>query len=377
MTSFINLPVSDVASTREMKSDHAGAGRACHVSISGRFLRVARPTGTQRSARYWVEATLPYLKEAEVFIPECTRPAWAVHYRQTLPKYGPLDHLWEQFVFPLSASGTLWTLMGTGPVIHPGRRHVMVVHDLNFMIIPEVFSSAFRSWYAFACAHAARRADTVVVFTEYVKQTVVELLGVPESRVEVIPQGPGNLKVIETYQEPPKKPEDPFFLCVGSLQPHKNLNRVLQAWSSFNKKYPDFGLKVVGRPQARFSKFHLSESPSVEYTGYIDDGELADLYRQAHGFIYPSLEEGFGMPVVEAFYCGCPVITSNRSCLPEVAGDAALLIDPLQTEEIFSALCSLANSAEMREELRTRGMARANRFRWDLAGRRMAEVLKG
>lgn len=121
----------------------------------------------------------------------------------------------------------------------------------------------------------------------------------------------------------------------------------------------------------------LVEAPNVEYTGYVGDGELVELYRRAHGFIYPSLEEGFGMPIVEAFYCGCPVITSNRSCLPEVAGDAALFVNPLKAEEILSALLTLAESAQARDELRARGMARTECFRWDEAGRRMGAILYG
>lgn len=350
------------------------SGTHSTISISGRFLRVERPTGTQRSARCWIEATLPYLKNVEVFVPECDLPDWNVHFFKRLPNRAMLDHLWEQLIFPTAASGILWTLMGTGPVIHPGRRHIMIVHDLNFLIIPEVFSPAFRRWYAIACAEAAKRADVLVVFTEYVKRTLVERLDIPSSKIHVIPQGPG-LKNIAQSDEVESGRQASYFLCVGSLQPHKNLNRILVAWKEFYRRNPDLTLKVVGRPQAGFTRMTVEQVAGVEYTGYVSDAELIRLYKGALGFIYPSLEEGFGMPVVESFYCGCPVVTSNKSCLPEVAGDAALLVNPFEVDDIKAAFEKLAADVEYRRRLRKLGARRANAFRWDRAGAEMAKVL--
>lgn len=293
---------------------------------------------------------------------------------------GRYDHLWEQFELPRQASGgVIWTLMGTGPVLHPGSRHVMVVHDLNFMLLPDAYGRAFRSWYRLACAGAAQRADAIVCFTNYVRQTIHSLLGVPVERITVIPQGPG-LVGIGSALHSSDKPDGRYFLCVGSLQPHKNLQNVLKAWRLFSQRNQGFKLKVVGRKQANFSKLSfeagLMDQPEVEFTGYISDAELITLYQGATGFLFPSFEEGFGLPVVEAFYCGCPVITSNRSCLPEVAADAALLVDPGSIDQLSVAMETLALQPERRASLRRAGFVRAEAFTWEKAGRQMADVLR-
>ncbi len=291
-----------------------------------------------------------------------------------------LDHLWEQTVFPYVAdSGVLWTLMGSGPALHPAKKHVMVIHDINFLLLPGLFSTAFRSWYWIACAEAGRRADVVVCFTEYVRQSLIERLQIPGDRIRVISQGPGLEGISIADSTAPSSTEQPYFLCVGSMQPHKNLAVVLDAWSRFRERFPGFRLKVVGRKQAGFSHLNVDmnrDLPGVEFTGYVDDTALIALYRGATGFVYPSSEEGFGLPVVEAFYCGCPVVTSDRSCLPEVAGDAALLVEPNDPCALEAAMIDLAQSDVLRQTLREKGKKRAGLYDWSVAGRQMAQILR-
>jgi glycosyltransferase involved in cell wall biosynthesis len=352
------------------------------ISVCGRFLRVPEPTGTQRSARSLLGATMDATRAAFlVHAPLGSLPSREFVGLRDVPFRGALfDHLWEQLAFPATSSaGVLWTLTGTGPVFHLGKRHVMVVHDLNYDILPHVFSRTFRTWYRFACGAAARRADVVVCFTSYVRGTVCERLGISTERIRVIPQGPGlgGLdRPLKTAAE--RSPERPYFLCVGSLQPHKNLAGVLKAWETFRQRHTGYSLKVVGRAQGNFAKLGLDLSAlpkEIEFTGYISDSELIALYRGATGFLYPSIEEGFGLPVVEAFYCGCPVITSDRSCLPEVAGNAALLASPNDPQQLAEMMSMLVASAGLREHCRQQGFARAQYFSWDNAGRQMAEVL--
>ncbi len=351
------------------------------IFVNGRFLRVARPTGTQRSAARWLEAVAPHLNSLSVYVPEGAESRgetrrWQV---ERLPGSGRWDHLWEQFIYPrISRDGVLWTLMGTGPVRHRGSKHVMMMHDINFMLIPTAFSPSFRAWYHFACAEAAKKADLIVCFTEYVKLTLVERLQIDGARIKVIPQGPG-IRGIESINARGRSHlENPYFLCVGSLQPHKNLSLILSAWARFHETRPDFRLKVVGRKQSRFSKLDIELSdalPGVEFTGYINDDELVRLYGGAVAFIYPSTEEGFGLPIVEAFYCGCPVITSNNSCLPEVAGNAALFVDPRGEGELLSAMQRITDDNSERERLILAGSVRRKLFKWERAGREMAGVL--
>jgi glycosyltransferase involved in cell wall biosynthesis len=353
------------------------------VAVSGRFLRVTQPTGTQKSARALLDATLRQ-GFTDIVLYGRDRPAEFLAVREVRPvrfRNALFDHLWEQGVLPLVPDASVvWTLMGTGPVFHPGKRHVMVVHDLNYEILPHVFGKTFRTWYRFACGVAAQRADVVVCFTDYVSGTIQSRLGISPERIRVIPQGPGLRGSDQLLIKPaPESPERPYFLCVGSLQPHKNLAGVLTAWEIFKQRHSNYSLKVVGRAQGNFAALGLDFSelpPDVEFTGYISDDELISLYRGATGFLYPSIEEGFGLPIVEAFYCGCPVITSNRSCLPEVAGDAGLLVNPHVPQELAEAMSQLVEVTGLREGYRRRGFGRAQHFTWDNAGSQMAAILE-
>lgn len=352
------------------------------TAISGRFLNIKRPTGTHRSAKQLMLAVLKSIGfTCRVYAPSGSsfEVYGAARIDLHMPE-GPAAHLWEQAIFPATAQArVIWTLMGTGPVFHPRKRHVMVVHDLNYEVLPHVFGRAFRTWYRFACGAAAQRADMVVCFTDYVKASIQERLGIPADRIRVIPQGPG-LTGLDKPPESvrPQAPARPYFLCVGSLQPHKNLAGVLTAYEKFKQRHDGYALKVVGRAQGNFASLGVDLSrlpPDVEFTGYLSDEELIGLYRGATGFLYPSIEEGFGLPIVESFYCGCPVITSNRSCLPEVAGDAALLADPHNAKTIAEAMAVVVQNRAKAEELRSKGFERAKFFTWENAGRQMAKIL--
>lgn len=346
------------------------------VAVSGRFKSVSQPTGTHRSAALLLAAVK---RLTPLTVEACLPSGHAASSRRLA--LAAWEHVWEQFVFPYETqANVLLSLLGTGPVLHRRRSHCMVVHDLNYAIVPHVYGIAFRTWYRFACGLAAQRADVVVCFTNYVSGTIQKRLGIPADRIRVVPQGPGLTGLDKPLESPrPQTPARPYFLCVGSLQPHKNLARVLAAWEMFSQKHGGYSLKVVGRAQGNFASLglDLSKLPrEVGFTGYLSDEELIGLYRGATGFLYPSIEEGFGLPVVESFYCGCPVITSNRSCLPEVAGDAAILVDPHNSAAIAEAMALLAQQSATAQRLRLRGFERAKLFTWEKAGRQMASILE-
>jgi glycosyltransferase involved in cell wall biosynthesis len=353
------------------------------IAVSCRFAPVTSPTGTQRSARAFIAAIA---NAPRIRVVSCVRPgslirAGTLQLSKSQAATRCLDHLWEQLSFPLTREATtLLTLMGTGPVFHPGKRHVMVVHDLNYELLPRVFGKAFRLWYRFACGAAAQRADVVVCFTDYVNATIQARLSIPADRIRVIRQGPGLNGLDKPLESPlPQTPVRPYFLCVGSLQPHKNLAGVLAAWEMFSQRHGGYSLKVVGRPQGNFASLglDLAKLPQdVEFSGYLSDEELIGLYRGATGFLYPSIEEGFGLPVVESFYCGCPVVTSNRSCLPEVAGGAALLVNPNNAAAIAEAMTFLVQNPRKAQELISKGFERAKYFTWENAGLQMASILE-
>lgn len=288
-------------------------------------------------------------------------------------------HWWEQTRFAKSCGrGTAISLIGTGPVFKRQARHLMFVHDLNSLIIPEAFSKPYRLWSAFAKYEAIRNADRLVCFTNYVKGTICSRLKIPEDRIDVIPQGPGISSKLLKGTRVYSKDERVHFLCVGSLQRHKNLPAILTAWKMSRLADRGVRLLVVGKPQAAFVPGeHSSEVniPGVSYTGFIDDERLGEYYRSAIAVVYPSLHEGFGLPIVEGFYAGTPAITSNCSCLPEVAGDAALLVDPIRPESIASALSTLFENAEIWQTLCVNAVRRASVFQWSKAAERLWESI--
>lgn len=361
--------------------------RLGRLAINGRFLLEPRPTGTQRCSRRILEALLPQVSDFEVRLagpgPGATDPPRLPPGVRMDPMYsgkGGLAHLVEQVRFPVRYRN--WTQLhciGTGPFLLSGPRQVMFLHDLNYRILPDAFSRGFRLWYRLANGLAATQSARILCISQYVADYVVRMLGIPSSRIRVVHLGPG-IDIPDGIDVPPPAARQLSVLCVGSLQPHKNLRRILQSWAQIQRRFPEWKLTVVGRPQDRFTSLGIDDSlvrqPGLEFTGYIDDRQLADLYRMSSVFVFPSLEEGFGMPVVESFQLGCPVITSNRSCLPEVAGGAALLVDPLSVESIAEGLARLMGSGGERARWHALGRARGSRFTWKAAAAQVAQAIR-
>jgi glycosyltransferase involved in cell wall biosynthesis len=167
------------------------------------------------------------------------------------------------------------------------------------------------------------------------------------------------------------------------LEPRKNIAFLLQAFSRLLAERPQDDVQLVvaggrgwgdGQPIATMEALNIR--PRVIFTDFVEDDDLPDLYRGAQMFVYPSLYEGFGLPVVEAMACGTPVITSNRASLPEVAGDAALLIDPTRPDDLAAAMSALMSSGTLREELRWKGLARAKAFTWEAVARKTMGVYR-
>ena len=243
----------------------------------------------------------------------------------------------------------------------PARRVVCTFHDL-FVLTAEYSSPEFRARFAAQARHAARRADLIIAVSRFTARQVSDLLHVEPSRIRVVPHG---------VHAPPlaQQPREKLVLFVGALQTRKNLVRLIEAFTALPE---DWRLVLAGAPSgfgaaAILERVQLGESPRVEVTGYLPAPKLEQLYARASIFAFPSLDEGFGIPVLEAMARGLPVITSNSSALPEVAGDAALFVDPRSTAEIAGALTQLAADASLRQQLASRGLERAKMFSWERA----------
>jgi glycosyltransferase involved in cell wall biosynthesis len=257
----------------------------------------------------------------------------------------------------------------------PMRRAVATFHDL-FVMTGEYSTPEFRTRFTAQARDAASRADLVIAVSEFTRSQVVSLLGVDPAKVQVVHHG--IRKLLGPDLAPPDREREKVILSVGALQKRKNIVRLVEA---FETLAPPWRLVLAGSNGfgAAGILARIETSPARErilVTGYVSPADLAAWYARAAVFVFPSLDEGFGMPVLEAMASGVPVITSNRSALPEVAGDAALLVDPDDSEAISQALRDLTLNVDLCREFARRGIARAREFTWEKAVRETWDVYR-
>ena len=251
---------------------------------------------------------------------------------------------------------------------------VFCVHDLNHLVIRENSSALKRAYYRYVMRPALHRAQMVLTGSEFSRRSICEWAGLSESRVRIV--GYGVSDAFAPAVSDHADVQQPYFLYVGNHKPHKNFDRLLEAFA-LSKVRNDFLLMSTGsrteRLALRVNELGLGER--VKFVGEVSDHELASLYRGATALVLVSLYEGFGMPLIEAMSCGTPAITSNVASMPEVAGDAAIQVDPVDVGAIAESLTMLASDAELRQRLRARGIERARLYSWDITGSRVIEAI--
>ncbi len=264
---------------------------------------------------------------------------------------------------------------------------IVTVHDLSFLRFPEAFHRANRAYLTLFTQLSTRRATRVIAVSESTRRDVIALCGVPGERVITIPNGvdeafhPADAAEIEEFRRNRRLPER-FILYLGTLEPRKNLETLIDAYAGLraaDKAVPK--LVIAGGKGwffetifARVAELGLRDE--VLFPGYVPGTELPWWYRAAELFAYPSRFEGFGLPVLEAMACGTPVVTTTSSSLPEVAGDAALLVDPDDTTALTAALGRLLTDSQLRTDLRTAGLRQAARFSWMRTAAQTAQVYR-
>jgi glycosyltransferase involved in cell wall biosynthesis len=344
---------------------------AAAALYNGRFLGRA-PSGVDRFAIELLAALAkldPGAAPPQMAVPRDTNielPAQLANARlmATGSRHG---QMWEQFDLPRAARELpLVSLCNTAPAWRENQ--LVVIHDAATAANPANFSLAFRSWYRVLIGSLMRRARVVATVSKFSADELTRYFGRRPKGIEVVYESGEQIlrsaadnAVIERLGLAGRR----FVLAVGNRSPNKNFSGVLQALALLDDK--DLLLVAAGGANSRvFAGAELSD-PRLVQAGFVSDGELRALYEHAQCFAFPSLYEGFGLPPLEAMCCGCPVIVSNASSLPEVCADAALYCDPTDPTTLAAQLRRVLDSPALRAELREAGLRRAAQFSWSQA----------
>lgn len=286
----------------------------------------------------------------------------------------PLDtfYLWLATLKQIPKDGGLFT-PGYNAPLFVSRPFVFTIHDLNHIDRPENASFLKSIYYSLIMKRACRNAAAILTVSEFSKKRIIEWARVSETKVINIGNG-----VDENYNAnvEPYLPGFRYLLSVSNRKAHKNEPRIVQAFV-MAKIDSDIRLLFTGNPtEELMSKIRsLGIEERVVFAGRVPEEELPSLYRGAVGLVFPSLYEGFGLPVIEAMSCGIPVLTSNTTSLPEVAGGAALLVNPESVEDIAEGIASLCNDAALVKKLIGQGFDQAAQFSWPITAHKVREAL--
>ncbi|GIL11801.1 MAG: glycosyl transferase family 1 [Chloroflexota bacterium] len=354
------------------------------LAIDASRCTAARVTGTERYAIELIRAIIRLN----------TRHQLALYFRDAPPPdLFPVSERVQQRVIPFRRAWThlrlaaeiwrdrpdmLFVPAHTLPLVFPGRAAV-TVHDLGFRYFPQAHPPKDRLYLDWTTRHSARRAAIILADSRATAADLARFYGTPPDKIRVVYPGvdkPPAGSVEQTrarYGLPPR-----YFLFIGTLQPRKNIARIVQAYRLWRKNHPDdpAALVLAGARGWLFDPAWVDGVEGVILPGYVDEADRGALLAEALALVFPTLYEGFGFPVVEAMHCGTPVIASDTSSLPELAGEAGLLVNPLDVTAITRAMGRLSDDDALRDSLRERGYYQAARFTWDDAGRRALAALE-
>ncbi len=300
-------------------------------------------------------------------------------------------YLWEQTALPLSlrrhGAQLLHSPHHSTPLAYCPCPRVLTVHDVTFFLLPNRYPVARRLFFQAMTRLAARRATRVLVPSHSVRESLSSLLQTPLDRLAVTPEGVSaafrpldrddcRLLAHERYGLP-----DGYLLSVGTREPGKNREALLQALARLVRGGRDLHLAVVGQRGWRYegeseALSSLGVEGRVHFTGYVPQADLPALYNAASVFVFPSLHEGFGLPALEAMACGVPVVTSTVSALPEVVGEAGLLVDPANADALADAIARVLDDRTLAADLASAGLARAASFTWEACAKATVAVYR-
>ena len=293
------------------------------------------------------------------------------------------NKLWEHLKLPSIVNKGNFDLFFTPdhvlPLLPVKCKKVITVHDLSFVKFPKLFSFAKRIYKQLMTPVSIRRADRIIAVSENTKKDIVKLFKIDPDKVTVVYNGvSGEFKKVEDKAVLDKVRNkyglpNHYILFVGTIEPRKNIINLIKA---FKKSAADHHLVIAGKAGWMSDALikEIKSHDKVQWVENVETKDLPALYSMASLFTYPSMYEGFGLPILEAMACGAPVITSNISSMPEVAGDAAVLIDPNNADELAQAIKDILKNEVLRKSLTSRGYEQAKRFSWDKCAKETIKV---
>ena len=304
-----------------------------------------------------------------------------------------LTILWHRMQLPVPVelfSGPLDVFYAPNFVIPPTRhaKPVLTVHDLSYLLVPECHTPELRAYLEKTVPRSLARASIILADSYTTKNDLIVLLDVPAEKIEVVYSG---VSAAYTPVTDPARRQQvrerygldrPFILMLGTVEPRKNIARLIQAYDKLRREEDIPHILVIAGKRGWVSdeiyatpgKLGIDEH--VMFLDYVAEADLPALYSAADLFAYPSLYEGFGLPPLEAMACGTPVVCSNTTSLPEVVGDAALTVDPRNTDAIAGAMHSVLTDYDLREQMIARGLHQASQFTWQAAASKLPAIFQ-
>ena len=362
------------------------------IGINGRFL-VAKQTGVQRAAYNLLCTLVKIDRENEYFIftgeKQLDNPNWDYPNVQVVPSViregeSFRNHFWEQFTLPRLAKtykvDILHSPANMAPLLYKGRS-IVHIHDLCFVVNPQWYSFSFHTLYNFVIPRLARRATKVITNSNNSRNDLLQFCNVPAESVSLIYWAVDDMFIKE--RSVPSVgggiSHKDYILYVGSLEPRKNIRALVEAYERLRESDPEIKTKLIliGGESPLFGEVRLNAKnfkDDVIFKGFVDDPTLREFYRKASLVVYPSLYEGFGLPPLEAMASGTPVVTSNTSSIPEVVGDAALMVNPYDTTQLAQTMGLVLRDQDLREQLIERGRQQVERFNWYRVARNLLAI---
>ncbi|MGM5469167.1 glycosyltransferase family 4 protein [Flavobacteriaceae bacterium LMO-SS05] len=344
------------------------------IIVNARFLS-QRITGVQRFAIEICKRLPKKVNGREiVYVAPNGKLVTDILFDFELIQFGRLKgQLWDQIELPifLKSKGNppLINFVGIAPIFY--KRKVMFLYDLAFKHHPEWFSTAFHILYNLLVPISLKNSLLVITDSNYVKGDIHKTYGVGKGKIQVLYAATADKFLNKNLTK------EKIILTVSSIDPRKNINRVIKAFSEIKSEYK---LVIVGSKGKSFSNIQLNENrfnDNIIFTGYLSDDKLIELYNKAEIFIYASLFEGFGIPPLEAQACNCACIVSNVTSLPEVYQESVEYCDPYSIESIKNVMGKLMNDSSLRNQLRAKGLENVKRFHWSKSANEFVKIIEG